>query len=172
MKIRYAFFTCSLAYVIAAIIIFIFSFGQRPWAWSRIEYTVRDLVNALSLRQLFAFIWWPGEMYGDFYYLAILVPWLVSVLVLVLLLNVSKGGAKRRRLFGGLSILAYYSVIVLAFWIQQVVYYWEYIDWSDVIKIWNIISRVMFLAWPLGGFGLGYLAATLVEWIGKPQFVD
>ena len=71
-----------------------------------------------------------------------LLPWLSSTLCLVLALRIfgRKGGAKRRRLLGGLSVGVGYSVIFL---------------WGDMSPVGAIFA--------LAGFGVGYLVASIVD---------
>ena len=147
---KYAFFTCTLAYLIAAILLVIF-FAIEGIS---VDYIVRDLLTGLTLA-LSEFSWW-----GAFYYLSFLVPWLASSLVLVLLIYGFNGGARRRQLLGGLSICVYYIAMWLVFVIHGLIY-----GWGD-------IAYDLIWLWPLFGFGLGYLAATIVERVLKPQFAD
>ena len=155
--LRYAFFTCTLAYLIAAILLVIF-FAIEGIS---VDYIVRDLLTGLTLA-LSEFSWW-----GAFYYLSFLVPWLASSLVLVLLIYGFNGGARRRQLLGGLSICVYYIAMILVFAIGRLVTFWGQIEVHP-----GDIGYLLLLIWPLGGFGLGYLAATIVERVLKPQFAD
>ncbi|MDP3880245.1 MAG: hypothetical protein Q8Q07_08105 [Dehalococcoidales bacterium] len=148
-RISYAFFTCTLAYVLAAIIIFILSVAQT--GWERIDSDAGTfLISALTLA-LSEFSWW-----GDFYYLAILVPWLSSALMLILLVYLFKG-AGPRRVLGGLSIGAYYLAMFLVFII------------NGLIGGWEDITYPLLMLWPLAGFGLGYLATFILEKMVMPQ---
>jgi len=158
--VKYAFFTCTLAYLIAAVLLFIFSVAQT--GWSRIDNDIVTFLPSGLTLALSEFKWW-----GGFYYLAILVPWLGSTVLLVLLLHWFKGEARRRRLLGGLSVFAYYIVIWLSLVIEELVRYGGEIR-GDI----GYIGYLMFLLWPVCGFGVGYLAAILVERILKPQFAD
>jgi hypothetical protein len=158
--IKYALFTCTLAYLIAAFLLFIFSIHQT--GWSRIDNDiVTFLPDSLTLT-LSESRWW-----GDFYYLAILVPWFGSTLVLNLLLHWFNKEARRRRLLGGLSILTYYLAVWLYLVIEELVRYGGHIR-GDI----GYAGYLMFLAWPAGGFGAGYLAAVVVERTLKPHFID
>jgi len=148
---RYAFLTCTLAYLIAAVLLFIFSVGQT--GWNRIDSnTVMTLTSGLTLA-LSEFQWW-----GSFYYLAILVPWIGSSLVLVILLYLVSAGFRLRRLLGGLSVFAYYLAMFLAFIIH------------GLTSGWGDVGYYLLWLWPVAGFGLGYLAATIAEKILKPDF--
>lgn len=143
MKIlKYAFLTGTIAYFIAAVVIFILSVSQT--GWSRIE-TGETIVSALTLG-LSEFGWW-----GNFYYLAVLVPWLGSTLLLALLLFWLDGGEGRRRLFGGLSIFAYYLAMWLAFVFHMIIF-----GRGDV-------AYPLLLIWPVAGFLLGYLSAIITD---------
>jgi hypothetical protein len=148
--VKYAFFTCTLAYILAAIPAVIFF---ATWGRSSSEPTidVRGMLSALTLR-LSEFVWWDG-----FYFLAFLVPWLASCCVLTLFIYRFNGGARRRELFSGLSIFIYYFAMLLVFAIHGLIY-----GWGDIA--YNLIWL-----WPVCGFGFGYAAATIVERTLKPQ---
>lgn len=151
--IIYAFSTCTLAYALAAVLLFIFSVGQT--GWSRIDnYMVTFLASGLTLA-LSEFTWW-----GGLYYMAILVPWFGSTLVLVLLLLWFDGGARRIWIFGGLSVFAYYLAMFLVFIIGGLIH-----GWGDV-------GYLFFPIWLVAGFGLGCLSAIIVEKIFKLKFAD
>ena len=154
---KYAFFTCTLAYLIAAILLVIF-FAIEGIS---VDYIVRDLLTGLTL-VLSEFSWW-----GAFYYLSFLVPWLASSLVLVLLIYGFNGGARRRQLLGGLSICVYYIAMILVFAIGRLVTLWGQIEVHP-----GDIGYLLLLIWPVCGFGLGYLASIIVERVLKPQFAD
>jgi len=148
--IRDALFTCTLAYVFAAIL-FVILFAIEG---VNEEYVTKDIATGLTLA-LAEFSWW-----GEFYYLTVLIPWLFSSLVLMLLIYGFNGSVKRRRLFGGLSVFTYYFVMVMTFVIEGLVH-----DWGDV-------GYQFFPLWLIGGFGLGYLAAIITERIFKLQVPD
>ena len=148
--IRYAFLTCTLAYVLAAILLVIFFAVEGI----NVEYMIKDLLTALTLA-LSEFTWW-----GNLFYIAFIVPWLASSLVLVLFIHRFNGGAKRRRLLGGLSVFAYYFAMVLVFIIH------------GLVRGWGDVGYQFFPIWLIVGFGLGYLAATIVERIFKLQVAD
>ncbi len=98
------------------------------------------------------------RLWGDFNYLASLVPWLGSSLVLTLLMRWFNSESKRRRLLGGLSIFAYYFVMFLVFIIMGLI-----VGWGD-------IAYSLLILWPLVGFGLGYLAVVIAEKVLKYKF--
>ena len=155
--VRYAFFTCTLAYVVAVVLLVIFFVIEGI----SVDYVVRNLLTGLTLA-LSEFSWW-----GAFYYLSFLVPWLASFLVLVLLIYGFKGGAKRRQLLGGLSICVYYIAMILVFAVGRLVTFWGQIEVHP-----GDIGYLLLFIWPVCGFGLGYLAATIMERILKPEFAD
>ena len=147
---KYAFLTCTLAYVIGAVLLFIFFVVESRSG----DYIVRDLMTGLTL-MLSEFQWW-----GDFYYLAVLVPWLGSSLVMALLMIWLNRGAGHRRLLGGFSIFAYYLAMILVF----IIY--------GLVDGWGDIGYQLFPIWLIIGFGLGYLAATIAEKIVRFQVSD
>jgi len=150
---KWAFFTCTLAYFLAAIPLAAF-FATWGRGLSEPIINARGMLSALTL-MLSDFPWW-----GDFYYLAFLMPWLASSCVLTLLIYLFNGGARRRALFTGFSIFVYYFAMWLVFIIHSLIY-----GWGD-------IAYDLIWLWPLFGFGFGYAAATIVERISKPQVVD
>ena len=101
---KYAFFTCTLAYVLAAILLIIFFAIEGINA----KYIIKDLLTGLTLA-LSEFTWW-----GAFYYLALLVPWLGSSLVLVLLIYGFNGGAREGHYLVG---SAYLFIILRCGWL-------------------------------------------------------
>jgi hypothetical protein len=148
---KYAFFTSTVAYLMAAVLVFVYSIAQT--GWSRIDSDIGTFLPSALTLALSEFSWW-----GDFYGLAVLVPWFGSVLVLALLMFWLDGGARRRRLLGGLSVGVYYLSMFLAFIIEALIGYWGDIAYS------------LLAIWPFAGFGVGYLAAFIVDKIMKPQF--
>lgn len=150
---KYPFFNCTVAYFLAAILPAVFS---ATWGRGLSEPIInaRGMLSALTL-MLSDFPWW-----GDFYYLAFLVPWLASSCMLTLLIYRFNGGARRRALFTGFSIFVYYFAMWLVFIIHSLIY-----GWGD-------IAYHLIWLWPLCGFGFGYAAATIVERISKPQVID
>jgi hypothetical protein len=143
---KYGFTTCTLAYFLVAVSLFILEtlwwrgLSAEPLIW--VPSLMGFITGGLS-----QFSWW-----GDFYYLAPLVPWLASSCVLALLINRFNGGANRRALLSGFSVFIYYFAMWLAY-------------------RGDAFLPLIFL-WPLFGFGIGYAAATIVERILKRQVVD
>ena len=141
-----------MAYFIAAVLLLIFF---------AIEYNLFDAFYDFATETIFtgllvSFLTMiPPSWLGDFYGLAILVPWFGSTLVLVLLLSLFDGGAKRRWVLGGVSLGVYYLAMFIA----------------NVTGCFNGDgSYLPLLIWPAVGFGLGYLAAFIVDKIMKPEF--
>ena len=148
--VRYSFLTCTIACLLAAILfIIIFAINGIDC-----KYIIKDLLTGLTLA-LSEFTWW-----GDFYYLAFLVPWISSSLVLILLIYGFDGGVRRRQLLGGLSFFTYYLAMFLAFIIH------------GLIRGWGDVGYQLFPLWLVGSFGLGYLATTIVERILKLRASD
>jgi len=145
---KYGFTTCTLAYLLIVIPLLVLFVTLLRGSYEPI-IDVKGMLSALTL-MLSEFSWW-----GDFYYLAFLVPWLASSLVMVLLMIWFNRGARRRRLLGGLSVFAYYLAMVFVFIIH------------GLIRGWGDIAYGLIWLWPLFGFGFGYAAATIVERIRR-----
>jgi len=150
---KYGFTTCTLAYlliVIPRLVLFatLFRGSYEPIA------DIRGMLSFLTL-MLSDFPWW-----GDFYYLAFLVPWLASCWILTRLTYRFNGGVRKRALFAGLSIFVYYFAMCLVFLIHGLIY-----GWGD-------IAYELIWLWPVCGFGFGCAAAAIAEKILKPQVVD
>jgi hypothetical protein len=152
---KYAFFTCALAYLMAAVLLAIYL---------AVEGGISVFLDVLTVTWMLPHVsrWW-----SELYYLRFLLPWLFSSLVLVLFLYLFKSQARRRRLLSGFSVAAYYLVMLLVYIIDKLATWWGHIQ---PIDIWDILYYLMFLIWPAVGFGLGYLAAFIVERIWKPRF--
>ncbi len=158
--IRYALVTCFIAYLLAAMAMFIFSISQS--GWSRIDGdTVRLMVNMVTLGLSDYPAW------GDFWYLAVLVPWLGSSLVLALILKPFAKTSGRRWLSGGLSVGLYYIIVLLVFAIGKLVAFWGNID----IRPGDFVYALL-LIWPIGGFVLGYISAMITDNIVKLSTAD
>lgn len=142
--LRYGFITCTLAYLLIAIVLLVL-FGTLFRGSYEGIVDIRGMVSALTL-MLSEFPWW-----GGFYYFAFLVPWLTSCSVLTLLIYFFNGGARKRALFTGFSMLTYYFAVWLVFMVNALVY-----GWGDIA--YNVIW-----VWPLCGFVFGYAAATIVQ---------
>jgi len=156
---KYGFTTCTLAYLLIVIPLLVLFATLFRGSYSPIV-NVRGMLSFLTL-MLSDFLYYGGEFswWGDFYYLAPLVPWLASSCVLTLLIYRFNGGARRRVLFSGFSIFVYYFAMWLVFIIHGLIY-----GWGD-------IAYDLIWLWPLFGFGFGYAAATLVERIRRKLYV-
>jgi hypothetical protein len=152
---KYAFLTCALAYLMATLLLIIYHA-----VLGRFEPFMDSLTWTWMLPHVSR--WW-----SDFYYLRFFAPWLFSSLVLVLLLYLFKGETRRRRLLSGFSVAAYYVVMLLVYIVDNLVTWWGHIIPPDFL---DILYYLEFLVWPAVGFGLGYLAAFIVERIWKPKF--
>ena len=141
---KYGFTTCTLAYLLVVIPLLVLCATLFRGSYAPIV-NVRGMLELLTL-MLSEFPWW-----GDFYYLAFLVPWLASSCVLTLLIYRFNGGARRRVLFSGFSIFVYY----FAMWLVILIY--------GLIYGWGDIAYELIWLWPLFGFGFGYAAAIIVE---------
>jgi hypothetical protein len=148
---KYALVTGTIAYLMVGVLLFLFGISQT--GWSRI-----DSDAGIFMADSLTFMLSEFQGWGDFWYLAVLVPWLGSSLVLALLMHWLGREAKRRRLFGGASIAAYYVVMLLVFAIGKLVTSWGHIDVNP-----GDVAYLLFLIWPIAGFGLGYAAATIAD---------
>jgi hypothetical protein len=157
---KYAFFTSTVAYFLAAFLFFVYFLAEV--GWSRIDSDIVTGLPSFLTLGLSEFKWW-----GDFYGLAVLVPWLGSALVLALLLRLFRGGTWRRRLWAGVSLAVYYVAMLLVLLGDKVITWWGHMR---PIDIWDVLYGVTFLIWPAVGFILGGLAAFIVDKIMKPQF--
>jgi hypothetical protein len=153
--IRYSLLTCTLAYFIAAVLLFLFSAIQ--FGFNGIDRSTDRLLVSLLTLVLSEFQGWH-----DFWYLSVLVPWLGSSLLLTLLTKRYAGKTGRRRLWGGVSVGAYYVILLLVFAIGRLIASWGRIDINPGDLLYLIL-----LLWPLGGFGLGYLSAIITDKIVK-----
>ena len=141
---KYSFITCTLAYFLIAIPIFIlyatiFKGSYEP---------IIDTVGFLSFQTLMlsTFSWW-----GESYYLAFLVPWMTSTCVLALLINGFNRGSRGRALLSGFSVFVYYFAMLLVFIIHGIIF-----GWGDV-------AYGLIWIWPVSGFIFAYAAALVVE---------
>jgi hypothetical protein len=141
---KYAFLTCTIAYFIGALALFVFSVSQT--GWSRIDSdTGRYILTGLTM-MLSEFEWW-----GHYYYLAFLVPWLGSALLLALLLYWFGRKVEWRRWLGGLIVFTYYIAMWLVFIFEGLFH-----GWGD-------IAYIILLIWPVAGFLLGYISAIITD---------
>ena len=150
--LKYGFIICTFAYLLVVITLLILFATLFRGSYEPIV-DIQSLLSFLTL-MLSEFSWW-----GDFYYLAFLVPWLTSCCVLTLLIYRINGAARTRALFTGFSVFIYYFAMWLVFLIHGFVYGWGDIGY-DIIWL-----------WPVCGFGFGYVAAIAVERVFKPQFL-
>jgi hypothetical protein len=151
-NIKYALLTSTFAYAVAAIMLTIF-FTATGFSGG---YFGRDLVTGLTL-MLSEFGWW-----GEVFYLAVIIPWLGSAIIMTLLLTFITSEAGRRRLFGGISIAVYYVAMILVFAIGRTISAWGNIDINP-----GDIGYLLLLIWPAVGFVIGYIVTTAAESIVK-----
>ena len=141
---KYSFVTCTLAYFLIAIPIFILSATLFRGSYEP-AIDIRAFMGFLTF-MLSDFSWW-----GELYYLAFLVPWLTSICLLTLLMNRFNKGIRSRALLSGFSVFIYYFAMVLVFIVHGLIYGWGELAY-DLIWI-----------WPVGGFIFAYAAALMVE---------
>lgn len=154
-KIEYALLTCFIAYLIAAVATFLFSITQS--GWSQIGNDNVTFMMNLVVLGLSDYPWW-----GGFWYLAVLVPWLGSSLALALLLIRPARTAGRRWQWSGFSVALYYVVILLVLGIGKLIAFWGNIEVHPGDFIYALL-----IVWPIGGFVLGYISATITDKIIK-----
>ena len=154
-KIEYALLTCFIAYLIAAAATFLFSITQS--GWSQIGGNNTTFMMSLTTLGLSDYPFW-----GDFWYLAVLVPWLGSSLALALLLIRPARTAGRRWQWSGLSVALYYIVILLILGIGKLIAFWGNIEVHPGDFIYALL-----IVWPIGGYVLGYISATITDKIIK-----
>ncbi|MFC1967919.1 hypothetical protein ACFLVX_00815 [Chloroflexota bacterium] len=141
---KYSFIACAVAYFLIAIPIFILFAALFRGSYEPIIDTV-GFLSFLTL-MLSSFSWW-----GEFYYLAFLVPWLTSTCILALLINHSNRASRSRALLTGLSVFIYYFAMLLVFMIQGFIF-----GWGDV-------AYDLIWIWPVCGFLFGCAAALIVQ---------
>ena len=141
---KYSFITCTLAYFLIALPIFILFATQFRGSYESVFDTI-GFLSFLTL-MLSEFSWW-----GELYYLAFLVPWLASTCILALLINRFSGGLQSRALLSGLSVFIYYLAMVLVFIIH------------GITSGWGDVAYGLFWIWLGGGFIFAYASALIVE---------
>ena len=155
-NIKYALLASFIAYLLATVAMFFFSLSQS--GWTRVNGdNVKFMMDMVTLG-LSNYTWW-----GAVWYLAALVPWLFSSLVLALALKLVTKAAGRRATWSGLSVAIYYAVVLLVFAIGKLVAFWGNID----VHPGDLVYAVL-IVWPIGGFIVGYFAATITDRIMKP----
>jgi hypothetical protein len=157
---RYVLVSCLIAYILAAIVMFLFALSQT--GWSRVDSdTPKFIVDMLTLG-LSNYTCW-----GDFWYLAALVPWLGSSLLLGLVLKRFARTAGRRAVWGGLSMAIYYIVVLIVLGLGKLI-----TNWGNIEVHPGDFAYVLFLIWPIGGYVVGYFAAVITEKIVKSPVAD
>jgi len=155
-NIKYALLASFIAYLLALIAMFFFSLSQS--GWSRVDGDNAKFMMDMVTLGLSNYTWW-----GAVWYLAVLVPWLFSALVLALALKYFVRTAGRRATWGGLSLAIYYTLVLLVFAIGKLVAFWGDIDVNPGDLVYTVL-----IVWPIGGFIVGYFAATITDRIMKP----
>ena len=152
-NIKYALLTSFTAYLLATVAMFFFSLSQS--GWNRVNGdNVKFMMDMVTLGLS---NWW-----GDVWYLAVLVPWLFSALLLALALTLITKAVGRRSTWSGLSLAIYYAVVLLVFAIGKLIAFWGNID----VRAGDLVYAVL-IVWPIGGFIVGYFAAVITEKIVK-----
>ena len=143
---RYAFLTSTVAYIIIAVVFVIIGGVGQGWD----EYAGTTIVAGITLG-LSEFGWW-----GDFYYLAVIVPWAGSTLVTALLMLRLNSRTGSRYLAGALGVFIYYIAMFLV-----------YIG-GGLAHGWGDIGYAFLPAWAVLGAVVGYIAAAVAEAALKP----
>jgi hypothetical protein len=152
---KYALVTCLMAYILVAIVMFLFAVSQT--GWTKVDSDSPKFIVDMMTLGLSNYPWW-----GDFWYLAALVPWLGSSLVLGLVIKRFARTAGRRALWGSLSVAIYYIVVLLVFGIGKLI-----TNWGNIEVHPGDFAYVLLVIWPIGGYVVGYLAAVITEKIVK-----
>jgi hypothetical protein len=143
-RTTYSFLVISIAYLLAAAVLTLFFIAQT--GWGRIDNDILiSLISGLTLG-LSEFFWW-----GNVWYLAIIVPWLTSFLLLTFLLSRYNCKARRRSIFSGLAVSAYYLAMCVVL-IGQAVF-----------RSGGDTGYFILSIWVAGGIALGYVSAVVVE---------
>jgi hypothetical protein len=154
-NIKYALLASFIAYLLALVAMFFFSLSQ-----SGLNHVSGD--NAKFMMDMVTLGLSNNSWWGAFWYLAGLVPWLFSALVLALALKFFVRTDGRRATWSGLSVAIYYAVVLLVFAIGKLVTFWGHIDAHPGDLVYAVL-----IVWPIGGFIVGYFAAILTEKILK-----
>jgi hypothetical protein len=154
-KIIYALLTCFIAYLIAVVVMFLISLTQSGWSQLGSD-NVTFMIGIVTLG-LYGYSFW-----GGLGYLAILVPWLGSSLVLTLSLKRFNTTAGRRWQLGGLSLALYYVVMLLVLLISELA-----VNWGNIEVHPSDFAYALLIVWPLGGFVAGYISAAITDRITK-----
>ncbi len=147
---KYGFVTCTFAYLLALVLGLVF-FATLFRGLSEPIVDIKGMLGFLTLG-LSDLSWW-----NNFYYLALLVPWISSFLVLTMLLYRIGGGSGKRLIFSGLSIFTYYFAMWLVFMIHSII-----VGRGDV-------GYALIWLWPVLGFCVGISASAIVEKLFGPQ---
>jgi hypothetical protein len=153
--IKYALLTSFIAYLLATIAMFFFSLSQS--GWSHVNGDNAKFMMDMVTLGLSNYPWW-----GGFWYLAALVPWLFSALVLALSLKFLVRTAGRKATWSGLSVAIYYAVVLLVFALGKLIAFWGNID----VRPGDLVYAVL-IVWPVGGFIVGYFSASISDKIMK-----
>ncbi len=157
-SILYSLVACAYAYMMAAVIIFLFGLAQTGWKQITGDF-VYFIVNMLTL-SLADFPWW-----GNVWYLAVLVPWLGSSLLFTLLLFRFNNSPRQRHLLGGGSTAIYYFVMFAVLVIGRIILWWGNIQpqsWLDIA-----LYLIVFAVFVGGGFLFGFLSAVITDKVIK-----
>jgi hypothetical protein len=154
-KILYALLTCFIAYWIALVVMFLISISQS--GTSQIGKDNVTFMMDITTLGLYGYSFWGGLSY-----LAILMPWLGSSLVLTLSLKEFNTTAGRRWQLGGFSLALYYAVMLLVLLIRNLV-----TNWGNIEVHPSDFAYALLVVWPLGGFVVGYISAAITDKIVK-----
>ncbi len=156
-NIKYALLASFIAYLLAMVAMFFFSLSQSGWRGVDGD-NARFMMDMVTLG-LSNYTWWGGA-----WYLAVLVPFIFSALVLALALRFFVRAAGRRSTWSGLSVAIYYVIVLLVLAIGKLVAFWGNIEVHPGDVIW-----LVFIVWPIGGFIVGYFASIITGKILKTQ---
>ncbi|MDD5703353.1 MAG: hypothetical protein PHU23_15060 [Dehalococcoidales bacterium] len=142
--IIHSFLIVTIAYLLVAVALVLYFIAQT--GWSRLDNDIFiSLISGLTLG-LSELTWW-----GNLWYLAVMVPWLGSLLLMVLLSSRFNNKAKQSRLFSGLAVFAYYFVM------------WLILIGQAILQGGGDANYFALVLWLVAGFALGYISAMIGE---------
>jgi hypothetical protein len=144
-SIIYGLLSSALAYVLIALALILVTGFVNGWG------TIgNDMVPGLTLT-LSEFKWW-----GNAGYVAPLIPWLGSAVVIILSVRRYGTTAMRRRLLTAFSIFIYYFIMLLYLLIAELAGHGE-------IRHTVRYDFIQFTVWLPTGFIMGYLSAMIAD---------
>ena len=149
---KYGFTTCAVAYLLAALpALFVSATFLRGLSEPLVDFREMFYILSFGLSDF--------SLWGNFYYLSIVVPWIVSSYILGLLVDRFDGGQGKKVLFSGIGMSIYYVIMLMIFIISGTIF-----GFGDVAY-----EHLWF--WPFPGFIMGVTASILVS-LGQHDGTD